>query len=739
VVGIFGDWGQGKTTVLNFMKSKLDSAPLDGDPKVITVMFNPWRFSSEDELLLSFFTTLSRTVGKKIKSTHSQVSEAIDKYSFLFKPTKLLVGLDAEKAAQEMAKRIGTDSVEDLKANLDKILRSSQQRVVVFMDDIDRLDRHEIQAVFRLIKLVANFDNTAYVLFFDDEMVAAALKEQYGGGDLAAGRAFLEKVVQVPLHLPSISQIAFDRYFEDNVKQALTDAEVALTAEEWTTFIREFGKGLRDRLKTPRMCKRYSNALTFALSLLRDDVNSVDLMLVEGVRLLRPEFYSVLRTRIDLLVQDKTDAKKVSEETYPETDRQGRTAAANLLGFLFSTAEPEASAMQRIASRRYASRYFSYAVPMEQVTEEEMSVVFSDAASRNIDEVREKVTGIVERSSTTPQDFLVLLRGRLSRWSSGLTVQPAHDDAHTTFANLAVALAGTEGLFQVTTVSRPSQLAVVITELIAHMTSPSDQFAALQRVVEQSVSITLAYECLMVLSDSTWPDRLGPVHPMLVDPAVLPWRLLCMTSDEVDEIAALHDDPSLRTLWQEWYGPLARAINMRVLNAVIDGSLFDLCDAATGKELLGGVMPSLPHEDFVAWQSETKKCVGVRVQAYPTTAVVLIGWFSGSFLEVPEVGISLSQIANLEAVVSCDVLYEIATRAFPRVISVLKILRASSKDGEHFFKRARTTVQNEDWGRSWLSGDDAASSGTAIEDARDSIVRFLAINLWHEHQVTGNT
>lgn len=50
VIGIYGIWGDGKTSVLNFIEKSLES-----DENVICIKFNPWRFGTEDELLTGFF------------------------------------------------------------------------------------------------------------------------------------------------------------------------------------------------------------------------------------------------------------------------------------------------------------------------------------------------------------------------------------------------------------------------------------------------------------------------------------------------------------------------------------------------------------------------------------------------------------------------------------------------------------------------------------------------------------
>ncbi len=96
------------------------------------------------------------------------------------------------------------------------------------MDDIDRLDKQEVQAIFKLVKLSADFPFVSYVLAFDEEMVAAALAEKYG--NLEAGKKFLEKIIQVPLHLPPVrSEILRDLCFEGI--NAASESETVFTCD----------------------------------------------------------------------------------------------------------------------------------------------------------------------------------------------------------------------------------------------------------------------------------------------------------------------------------------------------------------------------------------------------------------------------------------------------------------------------------------------------------------------------
>jgi predicted KAP-like P-loop ATPase len=76
----------------------------------------------------------------------------------------------------------------------------SGKRIVIMIDDIDRLDDGEIATVFKLVKLAADFSYT-YVLAFDQGVVAKALAKRYADSE-GSGSSFIEKIVQVPIELP---------------------------------------------------------------------------------------------------------------------------------------------------------------------------------------------------------------------------------------------------------------------------------------------------------------------------------------------------------------------------------------------------------------------------------------------------------------------------------------------------------------------------------------------------------
>jgi predicted KAP-like P-loop ATPase len=159
---------------------------------------------------------------------------------------------------------------------------------VVIVDDIDRLDEDEIAILFKLVKLVADFDYTAYVLAFDNKAVAFGLKDLFGG-DADFGQQFIEKIVQVPLPLPKASAVVLRALGLKGIVESLEEEGVSLNGAEMLRLTTAFDDWVRPHLLTLRTVTQLSNAVRFATPVVKDEVNPVDMVLVEAARVCSPD------------------------------------------------------------------------------------------------------------------------------------------------------------------------------------------------------------------------------------------------------------------------------------------------------------------------------------------------------------------------------------------------------------------------------------------------------------------
>lgn len=400
VVGIHGPWGDGKTTVLNMLRSDLEAGG-----QTATVEFNPWRFTDEPAMLIEFFRVLAGVVRAKLTTKGEDIAGWIEKIGRYASVVDDRFGM-----AGEVARDMAGASLEELRTRLFKALSEADKRIVVLVDDIDRLDKHEIHTLFRLIKACADFPNVCYVLAFDDGAVAKSLGGRYGAGDEASGRAFLEKIIQVPLKLPVAMKEDLRSLCFQQVDQALSTAGVELSKENVGGFVSGFDRGVSIRLDTPRAAKRYGNGLMFALPMLNGEVNIVDLLLIEAVRAFYPSIYDIIRVNHDEFSGVESDNRgrghdgpraaellKTGVDGFPPREQE---AIKSLLSGLFPRLSSayggggygsdwlsQWAKTKRICSPDYCPRYFSYSVPKSDVRDSEMDALIAKASKEPAPEV----------------------------------------------------------------------------------------------------------------------------------------------------------------------------------------------------------------------------------------------------------------------------------------------------------------------------------------------------------------
>lgn len=426
VIGIYAPWGEGKTSVLNMIIQELNT-----HSQIQTIRFNPWRFQGESHLLNNFFSVLAGKLGKSIVTRGEKLSKFFRDYADVLAPLSY-TGVDVKGAIKGLVSARPEADLEKLKGRIEKFLKEADHRIVVVMDDIDRLDKEEIQSVFKLVKLSADFPNMAYVLAFDEERVAQALEEKYGS--IEAGQNYIEKIVQVPLHLPSITEEALRLFTFEGIDAALKSADIELSQQQVEHFVNTFALSFQPRLDTPRLAKRYTNALSFVLPLLKNEVDLVDLMIIEAARIFYPHLYSTIRDNPDIFLgkiqdkrgkdaiertkaildqalndlseDDKRVAKHIIWELFP------RMRGPNLLGGAIQGPDWQSTWTKgkRITAIGYFDRYFSFGVPPNDVSDQRIDELIEQVAVRNIDYIVNKISSLA--SSQRASVFISKLRIR---------------------------------------------------------------------------------------------------------------------------------------------------------------------------------------------------------------------------------------------------------------------------------------------------------------------------------------
>jgi len=271
-VGVLGDWGSGKTSLLQMAQQRLDAAS-----GYLTVFFSPWRYEDYEDVKGALIDTILsrleraipedeedkrrrlrrlREMAKRLGTGTAGALKVVVRPAVAFAaqhygatPEVAAVAGEAAAAAVEAATTSGEsdrsaepaastiESVTDFRNEFGRLLDDLKQSdaegkhpfkaVVVFIDDLDRCMDDTVIYVFEAIRLFLQVSSTAFVLAANRDIVQAAINRRYPAaneGDPALGKDYLEKIIQVEVTVPPLSEPEAETYLNLLFTQLRLDA-----------------------------------------------------------------------------------------------------------------------------------------------------------------------------------------------------------------------------------------------------------------------------------------------------------------------------------------------------------------------------------------------------------------------------------------------------------------------------------------------------------------------------------
>ena len=296
VVALHGPWGFGKTTMLNYVRHYVGQGAPTEQP--IIVPFNPWWFAGSEDLIWAFFNQLeARLQGHKEFS--SEMRERLADFAELLSEAPVphaTLGKIGAKLLRPKKKDIAK-----LKNEISSALQKQTRRILVIIDDIDRLTSEEIRQMFRTVKAVADFPKVTYLMAFDKRVVTRSLGELQGG----SGEDYLEKIVQVPFELPLVDRLSIRNFFFEKLNPVLSGVESKNFDQVYWGNI--FFEGIDKFLETPRDVVRFTNTLAVTFLAVAGEVNPIDFIAIESLRIFCPEIYDCVRNNRQMFAGHSAD------------------------------------------------------------------------------------------------------------------------------------------------------------------------------------------------------------------------------------------------------------------------------------------------------------------------------------------------------------------------------------------------------------------------------------------------
>jgi len=385
IVSLDGPWGSGKSSVLNLLETKINSL----DPSTLLLNFDPWYFNSTEKLLQSFLNEIESVI--KEGTPRNALRKEITKYkrmltSVQISPKVSFMGIELSMGNLD----IDLENPEKVRRRIRELIIDAKVRVIILIDNLDRLDLSELLLIFKLIRLCSDFPGFTFVLAIDKRQIIESLKS----GNIST--EFIEKIIQVDIKLPSTEQSRIDNFVFKGLNWIAETRKIKLDDFFWTRFSQIYQKAINTNLIiTLRDAKRFLNTAYFSLPIVQGEVDYTDFLILQILRVFFPKVYEFLpnyKNELTMLEhvsfnnnwrQKETIA--VFKELTEKIQSAGNTnikVANEILSFLFPNYEAylhnpqnpssysysnENEKNQLIASNTHFDRYFTMRVAGDDI------------------------------------------------------------------------------------------------------------------------------------------------------------------------------------------------------------------------------------------------------------------------------------------------------------------------------------------------------------------------------------
>ena len=291
VVSVCGEWGGGKTSYINLMRTELKK-------NSVVIDFNPWMFSDTNNLIQLFFSEMSEQLSNY--NDNSDLKEKISDFGEVVSSINFIPFMDVlGKLLKFLFK---TKNSFQIKRNeLIEALKKADKPITVILDDIDRLSSAELQSILKLVRIIGNFPNIIYILSFDKSRVTKTLDSNN-----IDGKSYLEKIIQVPFDIPKVSDRILSECLIDSLNKIF--GNIYIDKIRWNNA---YWSIVKPTIKNIRDVRRYISSLSETVKQVGAFIDSVDLIVMEIIRVFYPEKFEYIFKNRDcfLSYKDKNERK----------------------------------------------------------------------------------------------------------------------------------------------------------------------------------------------------------------------------------------------------------------------------------------------------------------------------------------------------------------------------------------------------------------------------------------------
>lgn len=214
-LGIFGSWGSGKSSLMRMLRKSIDDKNAE---KTVTIWFNAWRYEGKEEAQSALIHAIIHAIESRqglVEEAKNLIKQVVNgasviKVSKFITKTAITMTPDLKGFADlfsDESKKLA-DTMESFDSKFGELLKAAKiDRIIVFIDDLDRCSSSKVIETFETIKLFLNTPACTFVIGADAKRIEAAVGDVYSipMADDRSRRDYLEKIIQIPFNIPQQS------------------------------------------------------------------------------------------------------------------------------------------------------------------------------------------------------------------------------------------------------------------------------------------------------------------------------------------------------------------------------------------------------------------------------------------------------------------------------------------------------------------------------------------------------
>lgn len=362
-IGVEGEWGAGKTTLINLTLDKIINEN-NTHIKIISD-FDPWIFGTNEALLVSLYEEILKCVGVKYNTFKLRHD--------LKKLTSILASVSKQTWFDKLFDdHFGYSDLKQMKRELTEILNKENEVVIIVFDNLDRMNSENVLFLFKLIGTIFDLPHINYVLSYDDKRLDDIFSES-----LKINPKYKEKIINQVISIPGPDRDKLNEIYTTCISNILSKKQV-IKLENINDYIDFLTKKVNDLRNFIRILNSNINRVFFYYSFL----NLNELLVLELIRFRNKHLYELIKINNKILISldvqkkadvfsfrlDKEDCKNKRAE-FLKYLRENYSEDLDMVLFLFPDLEgDDLHAKQKktnivsIRSAKYFDLYFSYGI-----------------------------------------------------------------------------------------------------------------------------------------------------------------------------------------------------------------------------------------------------------------------------------------------------------------------------------------------------------------------------------------